>query len=147
MVLGRLRISSPHRRYHLFHCLVRGPGAYRTIPCSNVACRKPLGEPNPQAVNLALALVLLLVLLLQGTFNVWQDFSTNRVMSSIKEMLPAAVTVRRDGTTTQVPARDLVPGDIITISMGDKIPADARLVEVSSDLTFDRSVLTGEVRN
>jgi len=67
-------------------------------------------------------------------------------MASIKGMLPADVLVHRDSTTKTIPAKDLVPGDIVHISMGEKVPADVRLIEVSPDLQFDRSVLTGEVR-
>jgi P-type E1-E2 ATPase len=66
-------------------------------------------------------------------------------MASIKGMLPSDVLVLRDSAYKKVPAKDLVPGDFITISMGEKVPADVRLIEVSSDLQFDRSVLTGEV--
>ncbi|KZV66047.1 sodium-potassium ATPase [Peniophora sp. CONT] len=105
---------------------------------------KPLGEPAPQASNLALAVVLLVVVLLQALFNAWQDFSTSRVMSSIKDMLPADVVVLRDGSQQSVPAIDLVPGDLVQIPLGQKVPADLRLIEVSSDLKFDRAVLTGE---
>ncbi|KDR70264.1 hypothetical protein GALMADRAFT_255158 [Galerina marginata CBS 339.88] len=105
---------------------------------------KPLGEPNPNASNLALAVVLLLVLFIQAIFNAWQDFSTSRVMSSIKGMLPSDVVVLRDSVSSKVPAKELVPGDLITISMGEKIPADLRLIQVSVDLQFDRSILTGE---
>ncbi|KAF9481785.1 sodium-potassium ATPase [Pholiota conissans] len=105
---------------------------------------KPLGEPNPQASNLALAIVLLIVLVIQAVFNAWQDFSTSRVMASIKGMLPSDVLVLRDSASKKVPAKNLVPGDLITISMGEKVPADLRLIEVSSDLQFDRSILTGE---
>jgi len=68
-------------------------------------------------------------------------------MASIKDMLPAAVIVLRDGTQTSLPAADLVPGDLVQLSLGQKVPADLRLLEVSSDLKFDRSVLTGEVRH
>ena len=106
--------------------------------------RKPLGEP-PAAANLALAIVLLIVILIQAVFNAWQDFSTSRVMASIKGMLPSDVLVLRDGNQTKVAAKDLVPGDLVTISMGEKVPADMRLIEVSADLQFDRSILTGEV--
>ncbi|KAH9965077.1 sodium-potassium ATPase [Russula compacta] len=105
---------------------------------------KPLGNPNPQSSNLALAIVLLVVVLLQAVFNAWQDFSTSRVMASIQDMLPADVIVLRDGTQTTVPAASLVPGDIIHIVMGQKVPADVKLIDVSGDLRFDRSVLTGE---
>ena len=105
--------------------------------------RKPLGEP-PEAANLALAVVLLIVILIQAVFNAWQDFSTSRVMASIKGMLPSDVLVLRDGGQTKVSAKELVPGDLVTISLGEKVPADLKLIEVSADLQFDRSILTGE---
>ena len=66
-------------------------------------------------------------------------------MASIKGMLPSDVLVLRDGSQTKVPAKELVPGDLVTISMGEKVPADLKLIEVSADLQFDRSILTGEV--
>ncbi|KAF8493698.1 sodium-potassium ATPase [Russula emetica] len=105
---------------------------------------KPLGNPNPQASNLALAVVLLVVVVFQAAFNAWQDFSTSRVMDSIKGMLPADVVVLRDGVQTSLPAASLVPGDIVHLVMGQKVPADVKLIDVSGDLRFDRSVLTGE---
>ena len=107
--------------------------------------RKPLGEP-PQSSNLALAIILLVVIVLQAIFNAWQDFSTSRVMSSIQGMLPADVIVLRDGKQITVPAAALVPGDLVHIAMGQKVPADVKLIDVSGDIRFDRSVLTGEVR-
>lgn len=66
-------------------------------------------------------------------------------MASIQDMLPVDVLVLRDGVQTVVPAADLVPGDLAFVVMGKKVPADLRLIEVSGDLRFDRSVLTGEV--
>ncbi len=108
--------------------------------------RKPLGNPNPQASNLALAVVLLIVLFLQAGFNAWQDFSTSRVMSSIKGMLPSDVLVLRDGNQVNMSASELVNGDLIYIGLGEKVPADLRLIQVSGDLRFDRSILTGDVR-
>ena len=104
-----------------------------------------MGNPNPQASNLALAVVLLVVVVLQTIFNAWQDFSTSRVMASIQEMLPDDVVVLRDGAETTLPAVALVPGDIVQLSLGQKVPADVKLIDVSGDLRFDRSVLTGEV--
>ena len=104
-----------------------------------------MGNPNPQASNLALAVVLLVVVVLQAAFNAWQDFSTSRVMASIKGMLPADVVVLRDGVQSSLPAASLVPGDIVHLVMGQKVPADVKLIDVSGDLRFDRSVLTGEV--
>ncbi|WVQ84457.1 hypothetical protein IAT38_006609 [Cryptococcus sp. DSM 104549] len=105
---------------------------------------KPLGEPNPQAANLALAVVLLIVIALQTAFNAWQDYSTGRVMASITGLLPSSVLVIRDNHQQSIAARDLVPGDIVMVSLGNKLPADLRFIDVSSDLKMDRSVLTGE---
>ncbi|KAI5362254.1 Putative P-type ATPase, HAD superfamily, P-type ATPase, transmembrane domain superfamily [Septoria linicola] len=105
---------------------------------------KPLGNPNPAVANLALAIVLALVWLAQAAFSFWQDFSSSRVMASITQMLPEDCIVLRDGEQVRVDGRDVVPGDILKITIGNKLPADARFLEVSSDARFDRSILTGE---
>ena len=59
-------------------------------------------------------------------------------------MLPGQVVVLRDGSARSLHASELVPADIVQIRAGNKVPADLRLCEVSGDLKFDRSVLTGE---
>ncbi|OCF61244.1 hypothetical protein L486_00890 [Kwoniella mangroviensis CBS 10435] len=105
---------------------------------------KLLGEPNPAAANLALAVVLLIVIVIQTAFNAWQDFSTNRVMASISGLIPSAVLALRNARQIQLSAKELVPGDIIYVSLGNKLPADVRFIDVSSDLKMDCSVLTGE---
>lgn len=96
-------------------------------PASLWTHRKPLGDP-PSPPNLALAVVLLIVVAIQAGFNAYQDFSTSRILDSITGMLPAEVTVTRDGTMARIPAADLVPGDIVEISLGQKVPADLRLM-------------------
>ncbi|KAI9029564.1 hypothetical protein CLU79DRAFT_884486 [Phycomyces nitens] len=105
---------------------------------------KPLGNPNPAPLNLALAVILMFVVFLQAFFNAWQDWSTNRVMNSINNMLPTQTLVQRENNVITIDAIGLVPGDIVHVKMGNKIPADLRLIQVSDDLKFDRSVLTGE---
>jgi sodium/potassium-transporting ATPase subunit alpha len=103
---------------------------------------KPLGEPPAQA-NLALAIVLLAVFFIQAAFNAWQDWSSSRVMASISTMLPDSCLVLRDGARSTISATDIVPGDVLFIKAGNKLPADVRFVEISSDAKFDRSILTG----
>ncbi|PHH82146.1 hypothetical protein CDD82_6836 [Ophiocordyceps australis] len=76
----------------------------------------------------------------------FQDWSTSRVMASIKDMLPEQCLVKRDGNSVSLPAEDLVPGDIVSIKAGNKLPADMRFIDMSLDAKFDRSVLTGESR-
>jgi len=65
-------------------------------------------------------------------------------MASIAGMIPAETLVLRDGLQKRVQASELVLGDIIYLKLGNKTPADVRLLQCSGDLKFDRSVLTGE---
>lgn len=59
--------------------------------------------------------------------------------------MPDSCIVLRDGARQEIIATELVPGDVLFIQLGDKLPADVRYVEVSPDAKFDRSILTGEV--
>lgn len=104
---------------------------------------KPLGSP-PAPYNLALAVVVILVICLNALFSAFQDWSTQRVMHSILDLLPAEAIVIRDGQALTINSRELVVGDVVRLSTGNKVPADIRLIEASTDLRFDRSVLTGE---
>jgi sodium/potassium-transporting ATPase subunit alpha len=104
---------------------------------------KPLGQP-PSVSNLALAIVLLAVFFIQAAFNAWQDWSSSRVMASITTMLPDSCLLLRDGVQVTVVASDIVPGDILYVKAGNKLPADIRFIEISSDAKFDRSILTGK---
>jgi len=65
-------------------------------------------------------------------------------MASIANLLPSDVIVLRDGSQSHIDAKDLVTGDIVFVGLGNKLPADLRFVEVSSDFKIDRAVLTGE---
>lgn len=69
---------------------------------------KPLGNPNPQVSNLALAIVLLCVAIVQAGFNAFQDFSTSKIMQSIGGLLPSEVTVLRNGSRSKIPAAECV---------------------------------------
>ncbi len=82
--------------------------------------------------------------LIQAAFNVYQDWSSARVMSSIKNMLPEECLAVRNGVQVSIPALDIVPGDIICVKAGNKLPADMRFLQVSNDTRLDRSILTGE---
>lgn len=143
---GKNKVSPP--RSDLFGRIMGyffgGFGSILLVACVLVFISwKPLGDPPAQA-NLALAAVLAATWAIQAGFNAWQDWSSSRVMASIGTMLPDQCNVLRDGSHTQVSALDLVPGDIILIKAGNKLPADVRLIEVSSDTMFDRAILTGE---
>ncbi|KAJ3335854.1 hypothetical protein HDU93_004240 [Gonapodya sp. JEL0774] len=105
---------------------------------------EPLGGDNPSTVNLYIGIFLLVVIAVQSSFYAYQDWNSSKIMNSIRNLMAESATVSRDGTKVQIPAVELCKGDLIHLTLGDRVPADVRLVEVSSDLKFDRSLLTGE---
>ena len=72
-----------------------------------------------------------------------QEFRAERAIEALREMAAPTASVLRDGMEVELPARDLVPGDVVRLSAGDRIPADARLVE-AINLQVDEAPLTGE---
>jgi len=73
----------------------------------------------------------------------YQEYRAERAMEALQEMAAPAATAIRDGDETQLPARELVPGDVILLKAGDKVPADCRLSEIHN-LQTDEAPLTGE---
>ena len=90
-----------------------------------------------------LAIAIWLVNIINGVFSFWQEFRAGKAIEALKKLLPAYVRVLRDGQEQKLVAEDLVPGDVILLSEGDRISADARLV-VDNDLRVNQSTLTGE---
>ncbi|MEW6334664.1 MAG: cation-translocating P-type ATPase [Thermodesulfobacteriota bacterium] len=72
-----------------------------------------------------------------------QEYRAERALDALKKMLSPTITALRDGREEEVPSKDLVPGDVLLLEAGDKIPADARVVEGHS-LRCDEAPLTGE---
>jgi Ca2+-transporting ATPase len=72
-----------------------------------------------------------------------QEYRAERALEALKRMLAPTITVLRDGREKEIPSRELVPGDIVLLEAGDRIPADGRLLEVAS-LQVDEAPLTGE---
>lgn len=93
-----------------------------------------------------LAWALVAVAALNAGFVFAQETRAERAMSALSKMLPARITARRSGCDDEVLTEELVPGDVLLLSEGDQIPADARVVE-SSDLLVNNAPLTGESRH
>jgi Ca2+-transporting ATPase len=72
-----------------------------------------------------------------------QEYRAERALEALKKMLSPTITALRGGREEEVPSKELVPGDILLLEAGDKIPADARLIENHS-LRCDEAPLTGE---
>jgi sodium/potassium-transporting ATPase subunit alpha len=93
--------------------------------------------------NLFLGIVLWLVVIISGSLNYHQTRKSSRVMSGFGSLVPPRSVVIRDGRFQTIPASDLVPGDLLRVKGGDKIPADMRLIQCNG-LKVDNSSLTGE---
>ena len=89
------------------------------------------------------AIFIFLVILINSALGTYQEFNAERSASSLQKLMKIKARVRRDGKETEVPSEDLVPGDIVLLESGMKVPADIRLLEVSG-LEIDESFLTGE---
>ncbi len=98
---------------------------------------------DPDQGNLYIAVALFAVVLLNAGFTYFQEHQSERIMESFRKMLPAMVTVLRDNSARKVEAEELVPGDVVILHEGDRVPADGRLLE-ASELKVDLSSLTGE---
>ena len=72
-----------------------------------------------------------------------QEYRAERAVEALREMAAPTATVLRDGSEVEIPARELVPGDVILLQAGDKIPADARLIQ-AVNLQVEEAALTGE---
>src|SRR6201996_7950676 len=89
------------------------------------------------------AVLLILLTVLNAVVGMRQEGKAESAMNALKSMMKATARVRRDGTEAQVPAEELVVGDVVLITAGDQVPADGRIVEASA-LQIDESALTGE---
>ncbi|KAL4570983.1 hypothetical protein LXL04_017732 [Taraxacum kok-saghyz] len=91
-------------------------------------------------------LVIFLILILNAIVGVWQESNAEKALEALKEIQSEHATVIRNGRKVSgLPAKELVPGDIVELRVGDKVPADMRVLTlVSSTLRLEQGSLTGE---
>ena len=87
--------------------------------------------------------VIMAVAVINAVIGYVQEGRAEKALAGIRGMLSTDATVRRGGTWATIPAAELVPGDLVRLMPGDKVPADVRLVE-ASQLRIDEAALTGE---
>jgi sodium/potassium-transporting ATPase subunit alpha len=90
-----------------------------------------------------LAAAIVAVILINGLFSFWQDYKAERELASLAKLLPQRVKVVRDGGLATCDATQLVPGDVIQLAEGDRVPADARVIDAQA-LRINAAALTGE---
>ena len=89
------------------------------------------------AVSIALAIVIVV------TVGFYQEYKSEKTLERMGALLPPTCRVLREGQLCNILARYLVPGDVVSLSVGDRVPADVRLVKVN-ELSVDESSFTGE---
>ena len=89
------------------------------------------------------AVVILLIVITNAILGVWQERKAEKSLAALRKLSSPQARVLRDGQPQNLPASELVPGDIVLIEEGDFVPADGRLIE-AVNLTTDESALTGE---
>jgi len=101
-----------------------------------------LSAPRNTA-NLELAFGILGVVVLNALIGFVQEHAAERTAEALQAMVPHAARVLRGGELTEIPAEDLVPGDVMVLEAGDAVSADARLIEAHA-LSIELAALTGE---
>jgi magnesium-transporting ATPase (P-type) len=87
--------------------------------------------------------IIMILLLANAVVGFWEEYQAGNAIAALKARLALNARVLRDGRWTSVPARELVPGDVIRTRLGDIVPADARLLD-EEPIEVDQSALTGE---
>jgi P-type Ca2+ transporter type 2C len=93
--------------------------------------------------HLSDALFIIVVLLINTTVGFYQEYKADRSILALKKIVSVSTRVIRDGNLKEVDGTELVPGDVFILRAGDKVPADARIIE-SKNLKINESSLTGE---
>lgn len=87
--------------------------------------------------------LLILITVLNAVVGLRQEGKAQSAMNALKAMVKATARVRRDGSEAEIPAEEVVVGDVVVLEAGDDVPADGRIIEASS-LQIDEAALTGE---
>ncbi len=129
--LPRVRMASP---FVLLAHQFRGPLIVLLVLAAGIAYW--LGERTD-------AIVIGLVLILNAILGFVQEWRAETALDALRAMLGPTAIVVRDGRETRIPARDLVPGDLVIVEAGDAVPADLQLLD-GAEITVDESTLSGE---
>jgi len=89
--------------------------------------------------------VILTILVLNAIVGVWQESNAEKALDALKKLAPDVAFVLRNGHWVSLPAEELVPGDIVEVKVGDKVPADLRVFKLkTTTIRIEQSQLTGE---
>lgn len=124
----------PSSIYKLLFEQFKSPLAYLLIAASIFSFA--IGDPLD-------GILIIVILILNSGLGFYQEYKASRELAALRNLEVTTSRVIRDGKQVEIPSRELVPGDLIWLESGDKIPADALLVE-AFELSVNESALTGE---
>eukprot|EP01132_Coremiostelium_polycephalum_P003736 gene3736-4655_t len=113
------------------------------LEVAGVLCFIAYSLDTSQRVNLYLGIVLWVIVIFTCILTFIQERQSSNIMNSFKNLLPQYCRVIRDGNETKIPVENLVIGDIVVVSAGDKVPGDIRIITCNG-MKVDNSSLTGE---
>ena len=93
--------------------------------------------------NATTAVIIFSMILISGTIRLVQEIRAKNASKQLNRLIHESITVRRAGEVKEIPAEELVVGDIVLLSAGDRVPADMRLIKVN-DLFISQAAITGE---
>ena len=133
---GPNRLKPPERRGPLMRFLLQFHNVLIYVLFVSAAITAALGHWVDTGVIVG-------VVLINAVIGFLQEGKAEKALDAIRNMLSLHAMVRRDGRRREIAAEELVPGDIVLLQSGDKVPADLRLIDVRS-LRIDEAALTGE---
>ena len=133
---GHNRLKPPVRRGPLTRFLLQFHNVLIYVLLASAAITAALGHSVDTGVILG-------VVLINAAIGFVQEGRAEKSLDAIRKLLSLRAVVLREGRRREIDAEDLVPGDIVLLASGDKVPADLRLLEVRS-LRIDEAALTGE---
>jgi sodium/potassium-transporting ATPase subunit alpha len=143
-VYGKNALHPPKQRHPIFKFLLNFANFFMILlEVAGVLCFVAYALDTTQKINLYLGVVLWVIVTITCTISFIQERQSSSIMNSFRNLLPMYCTVLRSGRETKVPVENLVVGDIVHVSAGDKIPADIRIIK-STGFKVDNSSLTGE---
>src|SRR6266705_571869 len=102
-----------------------------------------LGLLQGEMADLYDAVLIVVIVIMNAIFGFVQEYRAERSLEALKSLAAPKAHILREGGIVAVPSRELVPGDVVVLAAGDRVPADARLFEVAS-LRVNEAPLTGE---
>src|SRR5437879_6154734 len=102
-----------------------------------------LGLLQGETADLYDAVLIIVIVIMNAILGFVQEYRAERSLEALKSLAAPKAHVLREGGVVAVPSRDLVPGEVVVLAAGDRVPADARLLEVAS-LRVNEAALTGE---